>query len=134
MKYILKMIRTYVDIFLLLRVSQRGDTVHQTLHQDVAVLVQQLVHHPNEICHSLVHCPTEHPAMEILGGAFDLGKSKILFSVIGAIPNLNEKVANSSKAVSETRFVLAQPVVIRDAAVVHLLHELGVLPLLNTIK
>ena len=41
---------------------------------------------------------------------------------------LDEEVANTSQTIGQTRFVLSQPVIVRDAAVVDLLHELGVLP------
>merc|ERR1719220_2070811 len=50
--------------------------------------------------------------VKVLRGAFDL----------------QEEVAHSPQAVSEAGLVLAQPVVVRDANIVDLLHELGVLP------
>ena len=43
--------------------------------------------------------------------------------------NLNKEIADSSEPVCEAGLVLAQPVVVRDAAIVHLLHELGILSL-----
>ena len=41
---------------------------------------------------------------------------------------LDKEVADAPEPVRETGLVLAEPVVVGDAAVVHLLHELGVLP------
>jgi hypothetical protein len=41
--------------------------------------------------------------------------------------NLDEEVADAAKAVRDARLLLAQPVVVGDAHVVHLLQELGVL-------
>ena len=40
---------------------------------------------------------------------------------------LNEEVADSSEAVGDARLLLSKPVVVRDADVVDLLQELGVL-------
>ena len=49
--------------------------------------------------------------------------------LVSTLIYLDKEVADTPETVSEAGLVLAEPVVVRDAAVVHLLHELGVLPI-----
>ena len=59
-----------------------------------------------------MNCAPEDAGVEVLGAALDL----------------DEEVADAPEAVGQARLLLAQPVVVGDAHVVHVFHEGGVLP------
>ena len=118
--------------------GKRSHGVHEPLDENVALPVHQLVHHPDQVGQALIDGSSKHSTVQVLGGTLNLKITRSpllkdltpcqLSSPSPPLKYLDKEVADAPEPISETGLVLAEPVIVGDAAVVHLLHELSVLP------